>query len=92
MQAILSSIIIVALQRLFVKVTDIKKYYRLSIPDMVSLLYVVVIFTDYEILFLIDAQFIWIVVFLATVFLGVDIGLGVGVGFAMLLVVVRTVV
>ena len=92
MQAILSSIIIVALQRLFVKVMDIKKYYRLSIPDMVSLLYVVVIFTDYEILFLVDAQFIWIVVFLATVFLGVDIGLGVGVGFAMLLVVVRTVV
>jgi len=35
-------------------------------------------------------QFIWIVVFLATVFLGVDLGLGVGVGFAMLLVVVRT--
>ena len=42
-------------------------------------------------MFLINAQFIWIVVFLATVFLGVDIGLGVGVGFAMLLVVIRTV-
>ena len=28
--------------------------------------------------------------FLATVFLGVDLGLGVGVGFAMLLIVVRT--
>ena len=41
--------------------------------------------------FFIDAQFTWIVVFLATVFLGVDLGLGVGVGFAMLLVVIRTV-
>ena len=41
--------------------------------------------------FFINAQFIWIVVCLATIFLGVDLGLGVGVGFAMLLVVVRTV-
>ena len=40
---------------------------------------------------LINVQLIWIVVFLATVFLGVDLGLGVGVGFAMLLIVVRTV-
>ena len=37
-------------------------------------------------------QFIWIVVFLATVFLGVALGLVVGVAFGMLLVVVRTIV
>ena len=36
MQAILSSIIVVALQRMFIKVMDVKKYYELSIPDMVS--------------------------------------------------------
>ena len=40
----------------------------------------------------INVQFIWIVVFLATVLLGVGLGLAVGVGFAMLLIVVRTVV
>ena len=32
----MSSIIVVALQRLFIQAKDIKKYYELSIPDMVS--------------------------------------------------------
>ena len=40
----------------------------------------------------VNVQFIWLVVFLATVFLGVALGLAVGVGFAMLLVIVRTIV
>ena len=36
-------------------------------------------------------QLVWIVVFLATMLLGVDIGLGVGVGFSLLVIVVRTI-
>ena len=38
-----------------------------------------------------SVQFTWIVVFLATVLLGVGLGLAVGIGFAMLLIVLRTV-
>ena len=36
LQAILSSIIIVALQGMFMKIKDVKKYYQLSLPDMVG--------------------------------------------------------
>ena len=36
-------------------------------------------------------QLVWVVVFLATVFLGVDLGLGVGVGFSLLVIIVRTI-
>ena len=38
-----------------------------------------------------SVQLVWIVVFLATVLLGVDIGLGVGVSFSLLVIVIRTI-
>ena len=36
-------------------------------------------------------QLIWVVVFLATVFLGVDLGLGVGVAFSLFVIIYRTI-
>lgn len=36
-------------------------------------------------------QFIWLVVFTATVILGVDLGLGVGVGFSLLIVIIKVI-
>lgn len=36
-------------------------------------------------------QFVWIVVFLATVLLGVDLGLGVGVAFSLAVIIIRTI-
>ena len=69
---------------MFMKAKDIKKYYQLSIPDMVSQS-----LSFYYFKF-VNVQFTWIVTCLTTLFLGIDLGLVVGAGFGMLLIVVRT--
>ena len=43
LQAVLSSIVIVALQGMFMKAKDVKKYYQLSLPDMVGHFYLATI-------------------------------------------------
>ncbi|XP_065886960.1 prestin-like isoform X2 [Dysidea avara] len=67
--AVLASVIVVALYGMFKQVKDIRKYYKLCVPDMM----------------------VWIVVFIATVLLGVDVGLVIGIEFSLFLIIMRLV-
>ena len=90
----LASIIWVALYGMFTQMADVWRYFKLSIADMVrnkSLGGRAI-----EVLLCIECcvfffQLIWLVVFVATVLLGVDLGLGVGVGFSLFIIVFRTI-
>ena len=44
---------------------------------------------QYFVLLFLSPQLIWLVVFVATVLLGIDYGLGVGVGFSLFIIVFR---
>ncbi|XP_019864177.1 PREDICTED: solute carrier family 26 member 6-like [Amphimedon queenslandica] len=67
--AVLASIIWVALYGMFSQIVDVWRYFKLSMSDM----------------------FIWLVVFTATVLLGVDLGLGIGVGFSLAVILFKIV-
>nr|VZI20239.1 unnamed protein product [Spirometra erinaceieuropaei] len=67
-QAVLSSVIVVALTSTFMKFKDLKKLWKVSICDAL----------------------IWLVVFLATCFIDIPIGLVSGFGFSLLTIVYRS--
>ena len=92
-QATLAAIVVVALKGLYLQVRDIYKYYILSWTDMVSDIFIHLAHLASTSNFnpFLPCQFVWIVVFLATLLIGLDIGLAIGVLFSLFVVVVRTI-
>ena len=85
LQATLAAIVVVALKGLYLQVKDAQQSWVISKPDMVS---VGMIWLTLHIMLL---QLVWVVVFVCTLFIGLDIGLLIGVTFSLLQIIMFTI-